>query len=299
MDDPWTGPVTSPGIYAMDEAHYHSDPVPEAAGGSLSVSGAKLLLPPSVPAKFAYAREHDGKGSDAMDTGTVVHGMVLGTGQEVEVIHADDWRKKAVQEQRDEAAAAGKLPMLARHHAEARAIADAVLKHPVTGALFAWGDAEQSMFWRDEEFGIWLRGRMDLSTVIGDVPTIVDLKTSKDASKEGFAKAVADYGYHRQDPHYREGLAAVLGCDWRTVDFIFAVVETEPPYLVATYRVSDGTEGPDDITLGREQNRIAREVYADCTRAGVWPGYSEEIENLPLRHYDRQRIERQINDWHR
>ena len=44
-----------PGVYEMDEATYHQDPVP---GGSLSASGAKLLLPPSCPALYAWRRDH-------------------------------------------------------------------------------------------------------------------------------------------------------------------------------------------------------------------------------------------------
>jgi hypothetical protein len=47
--------ITEPGVYDIAEDHYHADPVP---GGSLSNSGAKKLLPPSCPAKFAYEREH-------------------------------------------------------------------------------------------------------------------------------------------------------------------------------------------------------------------------------------------------
>ena len=43
--------VDEPGVYdGLDEAAYHADPVP---GGSLSASGAKLLLPPSCPALYA------------------------------------------------------------------------------------------------------------------------------------------------------------------------------------------------------------------------------------------------------
>ncbi|HUC63306.1 MAG TPA: recE, partial [Alphaproteobacteria bacterium] len=94
-------------------------------------------------------------------------------------------------------------------------------------------------------------------------------------------------------PHYRDGLAACLGCDPDDIDFVFVVVETEPPYLVATYRINTA-----DAELGREQNRIAREIYADCTASGIWPGYSEEIEELQLRYYDRQRIKREIDEWH-
>lgn len=287
----FTGIIQAPGLYpGIPEAEYHRDPVPER---SLSVSSSKLLLEAGGPAKFDWARHHPHQSSAAMDLGTTVHGLVLGTGAEIAVLDFKDRRTKKYAEAEEEALAAGQVPMLAKDYAEAQAIAGALLAHPTAGALLEGIDPEISMFWRDPEFGIWLRGRMDALALSWSMPTIVDVKTSKDASPDGFGKSVADYGYHRQDPHYREGLADCLGCEWDEVDFVFCVVETEPPYLVATYRVD-----PAGVDAGREQNRIAREIYAACTASGTWPGYSEEIEDLELPYYKRRQMERQINEWH-
>jgi hypothetical protein len=301
----FTGAITEPGLDPdVPEDLYHRDPVPER---SLSVTSSKVLLEAGGPAKFDYARRHPHKSSAAMDLGTTVHGMVLGTGADIEVIDYPDFTTKKAKDARDAAIAAGKIPMIAHKHAEAQDIADAVLRHPTTGGLFTDGDAEISGFWRDPEFGIWLRGRIDYLIYIDGRPTIVDFKTSKDAGPDAWDKSVYEYGYYRQDPWYREGLAACLPaglrCEWHEIDFVFAVVETEPPYLVATYYISDGTPGeygqptPNDVALGMEHNRIAREKYRDCAKADNWPGYSEEIERLELRYYDRQRIERGINEY--
>jgi len=280
--------ITEPGLWPdVDEDWYHSDPV---QGGSLSVSGAKLLL--QAPAKFDYARRNPHPSTDAMSLGTAVHSLVLGAGQEILALDYDNWRTRAAQEQRDVYADEGYLVMLRKDYEEAQAIADALLKHPVAGGLLTEGDAEVSMFWKDPEFGIWLRGRCDYMTHFGGLPTIVDVKKTKDASPDGFAKSVYEYGYHRQDPHYREGWAALLGCDWQDIDFVFAVVEPEPPYLVATYRIK-----PEHVDLGREQNRIARERFRDCMKSDRWPGYSEEIEDLELPRYGVQRIEKDISEW--
>jgi hypothetical protein len=286
----FTGVITEPGLYPdIPEDVYHGDCV---EGGSLSVSGAKLLL--QAPAKFDYARRHPHKSTKAMELGTTVHAFVLGKGAEILEIGFDDWRTKAAQAERDNATDHGLVPMLRKDYQRARTIADAVLKHPTAGGLFTEGDAEVSMFWRDAEFGIWLRGRCDYMTYFGQTPTIVDFKTTADASQEEFARSVYKYGYHRQDPHYREGWAVLLGCDPDDIDFVFAAVETEPPYLVAQYRVI-----PAHAELGREQNRIARERFRDCLKADRWPGYSEEIEDLELPRYGVQRIEKELLDWYR
>jgi hypothetical protein len=294
----FTGTVTQPGLYGdIPEAVYHADCV---EGGSLSVSGAKLLLPPSVPAKYQYAREHGRESTPSQRLGTVAHALTLGTPVDDYAVLGFDTRtrSKAYMAAEKEVLDAGKKVLLRKEWDEAVAISDALLTHPTAGALLQGIRAEVSMFWRDPEFDIWLRGRMDAFRLDGETPTIVDLKTSKDASPDAFAKSVHEWGYHRQHPWYCEGLAAAVGCEPRDVDFIFAVVETEPPYLVATYRLSDGTDGPNDVALGREQNRIAREIWRDCTATGRWPGYSLEIEQLELRRYDRQQAERTVNEWY-
>jgi hypothetical protein len=284
--------ITEPGLYPdVDEDWYHGDPV---QGGSLSVSGAKLLL--QAPAKFDYARRNGSKSTKSMDVGTRVHAMVLGKGGEhLELLDFDNYRTDKAKDARDAAIASGKIPTLPRELAEAQEIAAAVLAHPTAGGLFTEGDAEVSMFWRDEEFGIWLRGRADYMTYFGETPTIVDFKTTADASpaEDGFGKSAWKYGYWMQDPWYREGWAAHLRCDPDDVDFVFACVETEPPYLVAQYRVK-----PAHAERGRAVNRIARERYRDCVKAGVWPGYSEEIEDLELPRYGVQRIEKDINEYY-
>ena len=45
---------------------------------------------------------------------------------------------------------------------------------------------------------------------------------------------------------------------------------------------ADLTAAAAAVDAGREQNRIAREIYAACAESGIWTGYSEEIEDLSL-----------------
>ena len=56
--------------------------------------------------------------------------------------------------------------------------------------------------------------------------------------------------------------------------------ETDPPYLVACYRFE-----PRVLDEGRWRNRLACEVFRDCTDSGVWPGYDEGITPLSLPGY--------------
>jgi hypothetical protein len=291
MPEIFTGTVDKPGLYPdVPEDKYHADPVPE---GSLSHSGMKLLLPPNCPADYDWARRHPYRPTRAMELGTVVHGMILGTGQDVAVLDFENRRGNAYKEAETKALKAGQVPMLAKDYAEAKAIADAVKAHDTAGALFQDGDAEVSMFARDEEFGIWLRGRTDWLTFIDGQPVIVDLKTAADASDDARAKSAADQSYYIQDPVYRRILAAILHCDPEDIDFVFVVVQTSGRHQVRMHRLH-----PLDYERGRARARQAMEIYRDCSQTGVWPDHPEDIDDLSLPAYARSRIDRSINDWH-
>jgi hypothetical protein len=289
----FAGTITKPGLWPhIPEDAYHADPVQE---GSLSHSGAKLLLPPSCPAIYDWQRKHPKRSSKAQDRGTVVHSLVLGRGQDVAVLDFPNRRTDKYKEAEAKALKAGQIPMLAKDFEQAKEIAAAVKAHHTAGPLLDEGDPEVSIFWQDDEHGIWCRARADWLTWIDGMPTIADVKTTADVSPEHWAKSAADFAYHMQDPWYRRGLAAVLGCDPADVDFIFIVIPTTPPYLPMLYRLH-----PADVERGAEQGRIAREIYRDCTQTGVWPdwtGGTGEITELKLPGYARSRIERTLSDW--
>ena len=277
--------ITAPRIVGdMDEDWYHSDPVPEALGGSLSSSGAKLLLPPNCPAIFDYQRRNGKRPTKAMELGTVVHGMILGTGQPVDVHDFKDWTTKAAKEAKAKSLEAGHVPMLTEKYAEAEAIAQAVTDHPTAGALFAEGDSEMSGFWQDEEFGVWRRCRWDHVTPYGEV---ADLKTCASAAPDDVAKSMHEFGYYMQNPWYRDGYAALFGEEPR--DFLNVFVSTEPPYLITIARLPD-----EHVDLGRQRCRAALEKYRDCTAAGVWPAWSDDITDIPLPYWAAKRIEGEI-----
>ncbi len=72
----------------IDINAYHGDK------SSLSVSGAKLLLPPSCPALFKWVRDNGQPARQEFDFGTVAHQLLLGKGAEIVEIDAPDYRSK-------------------------------------------------------------------------------------------------------------------------------------------------------------------------------------------------------------
>jgi PDDEXK-like domain of unknown function (DUF3799) len=265
--------VTVPGVYGqMPDDVYHGDPVPE---GSLSASGAKLLLPPGCPALYAYRREHP-KVSAEFDYGTAAHKLLLGTGPDIAVFDGDDWRTRAAGEFRRKAREAGQVPVLYPEHERLAAMVKALGEHEIAGFLFdpARGTAEQSLFWVDEEYGIWRRARLDWQ-LPGMRLVIADFKTCQAADLASVRKAIANYGYHQQDAWYTDG-AVALGLDDDPA-FVFVFQEKTPPYLISVVELDE-----DAVAAGRERNRLAMEIYRDCRQAGVWPGYTYEIATVGL-----------------
>lgn len=240
-------------IPAMPEAEYHAHP-------ALSSTGARMLL--DSPARFHYAQTHPRADKDEFDLGSAVHSKVLGTGYEIAVLDFPDWRSKSSQKARDKARAEGKIPVLTKTTAAVDAIAEAVLAHPTARSVFEQdGIAEASAFATDPTTEVDLRARFDYLA-----PICVDLKTiGTRASTDQFAKSIFSYGYDVQQAHYLDTLELLEG---ERRQMVFVVVETEAPYLVAVHQLDR-----DYTDMGVAKARRARELYAECTRTGVWPGY--------------------------
>jgi hypothetical protein len=275
--------VREPGVFEIDEALYHRDPV---KGGSLSYSGAKKLLAEGGPELYAYEREHPPEPSREMEAGTAAHREVLGTGQELVEVRAENWRKDATKEEADEARKAGKLPLLTKELATVRAMAARLREHERASQLLAQpGRAEMSAFWPDPAYGIWWRCRWDHMPEPDPRyrPVIADYKTTDKggAAPAKFARAVVDFRYYMQAHVYSAGYTAMFaGRIPAPPGYALIAQERTPPYRVAVYELHS-----DALRKGRQDAERAMEIYRDCTEAGVWPGYSPEIEVLDLPYW--------------
>lgn len=265
------GLITAPGVYDIPADLYHSDPV---AGGSLSSSGIKKLLAPGCPAIFKHWREHGGEHKPAFDFGRAAHREVLGVGDDVVIIDADDYKSKAAREQRDEAYAAGLTPVLPHEDAQIKAMAIELRRHPMAAALLdpAAGEPERTLVWQDPESGVWCRLMTDFlrRPVFGQRLLVVDYKTAAEVDPESIQKAVANYCYYGQGAWYCEGVEA-LGMSSGAAAFILVFQRKTAPHLVTCVQLH-----PDDIGRGHDRNRKARDLYRHCVERDEWPGYADD-----------------------
>jgi len=246
-------------IAGLSESEYFANP-------ALSSTEARWLL--SSPATYRWNKDHREPSTAAFDFGSAVHTRVLGTGWPVVAIDASDWRTKAAQQQRDEARDNGLIPMLAKDLAQVDAMAESVLAHPTARKLFeADGIAEASVFSTDPLTGVATKARFDKL----NADCAVDLKTTAGkADADGFTKSVAAYSYQVQEAHYVD---TYYNATETLIPFKFVVVEKSEPYLVGIYELDEHFK-----EIGAADALKARELYAECSATGTWPGYDEDVQ---------------------
>ena len=148
---------------------------------------------------------------------------------------------------------------------QALAMAASVRSHQAAAALLRDGKAEQSFWWDDIQTGLRCKCRPDWY----NGTTIVDLKTTTDASPKGFAKSVAQWRYHIQQNHYLAGTFAER--------FVFIAVEKTYPYAVGVYELDETA-----ALHGEAERRNNLQTIADCRAIAEWPGYGNTIQPLSL-----------------
>lgn len=131
------------------------------------------------------------------------------------------------------------------------------------------GIAEESFF--GEFDGMPVRVRPDYLTQFG----IVDLKTTTDASPEGFGKIIANSKYHVQAALYSDVIAAFTG---EVLPFFFLAQEKTAPFVAQMYLVPEWL-----IEQGRYEYREALHSLRIARETDVWTAYQGEEERDGIR----------------
>lgn len=166
-------------------------------------------------------------------------------------------------------------------------IRDALVRQPWRGALLDGpGITELSVLWTDDDSGVRCKSRCDRVTLSyqhpswpAPAPVIVELKSSRDATPDGFRHTLSKLSYHVQARMQLEALAYHDPRTWldpgtlevRPEQLIWLVLETEKPWEAALY--SPSTEMLEEA--GRRL-RHALALWRDCESSGRWPGFPGE-----------------------
>jgi len=253
----------NPGVYTdLSNEEYHGGP-------GISKSGLDLIA--KCPALYK-ARYIDGVGSEQ------TKGMMIGSATHKAILEPDDFgdefvlapkinkRTKAGKEEWAQFVDdnKGKEVLGADDYDKIMLMAEAVRAHPYAKQILARGQAETSVFHRDEETGELVKVRPDW--MVDEF--IVDVKTAQSAAPGDFAKHCFNFRYFVQAPFYMDVAGAELGREFTT--FVFIVVEKTAPYPVSVFFADQ-----EMVTLGRCEYRRCLRLYHECRKAEYYPGYND------------------------
>jgi hypothetical protein len=251
---------------------YHRDAI--APEPSLSSGIAKILVTQSpLHAWHAHPRlnpYHVAIEREDFDRGSAAHSLLLEGDDRMVECAFNDWRTNAAKEARDEARAAGKLPLLSKHVGAVRKMVEIAKKALADSELSATIEsfhAERSVIWNDH--GVWKRARFDLEHRTRDL--LLDYKTVENADPFAFSRAIVPLGYDVQAAHYSDAYMEKEGIGDEP-DFLFLAQEREPPFACSLI----GLE-PALMDLGHRKVQHASKIWAQCLASGKWPGYPTSI----------------------
>ena len=286
--------ITEPGVYeTVTPEQYHAD---VAAEPSLSASLAHAIVT-STPAharlkSSRFNPKAQDAASAAFDIGTAAHMLMTGKGRDVEVIEAADWRTKAAKEQRDDARAQGRTPMLAEQYERTAGMVE-IAREAMAGAIghnpFNRLPTELAYFWRSD-MDAMCRALADALDVENRL--IWDYKTTGElAEPESWFKRALNNGIDIRAVHYIDGARRIFGGEWR---YICVVQETAPPHFVSFVAPPASA-----IETGRRKHRRACVLWRRALAEGVWKAWPQRIVRPDLPPwYEAQWLEREVREEH-
>jgi exodeoxyribonuclease VIII len=241
----------------MPAAQYH-------AVDALSKSMMSKIL--KSPAHYRAALEEHQEPTKSMQMGTAIHTAVLEPqlySQVVAVVPPDiDGRTKEGKAWKE--AHKSHIHLTHAEDIDVQGVANSVRRHPFWDIIHLPHRIEASVFAQDEETGIALKARPDLWI---EGHTLVDIKTTDDASPEAFLRTIASFGYHIQAAHYLE----MTGAD----NFIFVAVERKAPYAIGIYKLD-----AEWLQAGENLRCKAIATLHECRALDSWPAYPTAVQTL-------------------
>ena len=263
-----------PGIgehWPITEAEYHADRLHVRSGE------IKSILPPwGSPGYWASGRAT--ATTDALRLGSAADVAILSPGEfNRRFVVAPEWdaRTKAGKALRDQFMADHPTETVLKpdEYEAAMRMRASVLSHPVASRtlLSCEGRTQFPIRWTDAATGLACKALLDgLGQTEDGYPINVSLKTSREPSPAGFARSIASYGYHVQDAHYHDAIAA----------FLRGQGETEPVPIRTVYIVVGNSEAsgyetfvyehaPESVAAGDRLVRAGLAEIARCRAEGV------------------------------
>jgi len=153
-----------------------------------------------------------------------------------------------------------------------KAMKRVLFAHPYARSLFGKGIAELSHYAEmTVQGGDKIKAKVRPDYLKADKKIIVDLKTCRDASIDGFQKDAAKFNYHIQAALYTD----IINANYKdSFSFYFVAQEKVAPYAFNMFEAS-----PNFIGQGRYEYEMLMLLWNQCHKDGKFPGYQVWCEN--------------------
>lgn len=268
-------------LVQLSEREYFADDVGVGVP-TLSASIANTLVMRSEIHAWLEHPKLGGKAqpsTKAQDNGTIVHGLLLGTGRKLCVIDADSFKSKAAQSERAEAYLRGEVAVLADDLARLEKAAAIIRGKLEKRGIVLDGESELVALWTEQSpLGpVQCRGRLDhlrLMRAAGRA-CIVDLKFWRSAHLDDIEKDVDEHGSHVQATAYVRAIEAIFPDLAGRVEYRWVFAELEEPYCVTVAEPDGELQMVGDAIWSSAVVRWAR-----CLQTGRWAEYDEGIARI-------------------
>jgi len=260
-------------VHDLAAAEYHASP----ALGSSTVRALLASTPKHALQKLQHAEQ-----TEAQALGTAVHAAVLTPAlfsREIAVAPMCDRRTKDGKELHAQfLTSVGGRTVISTQQAEVvERIATQIHDCRTADALLdRCQQRELSLFHLDN---CATKARLDAYSR----GIVLDIKTTRDASRAGFERSISQYGYGIQAAHYRR---VIEGVGLAFTDFIFIVVETEKPFGVAVYAMEEEV-----MDLYEPQVEQAISDWTLCQETQTFRAYPDEIQKVSVPRWLRRQLE--------
>jgi hypothetical protein len=161
----------------------------------------------------------------------------------------------------------GKILIDKKDYDTIKTMRDRLMSHPYAKMLLSGGVKEQGFMGQIETEAGSINIKFKPDQFNDKKKIVVDLKTTRDASIDGFTRNAADLDYHIQSAFYADMMEKMTG-DNRPFNFFFIAQEKKSPYAFNIFEAS-----PQFMSQGRYEYEMLLQLYKYCLDNGVWPGY--------------------------
>jgi hypothetical protein len=172
----------------------------------------------------------------------------------------------------------GKTPIKKKEFDLAQSIVNNIQKSKTATGLLKGCCYQVAIVWTEETTGLKCKGLLD--AYIPEMFSIVDLKSTTDATPDKWCRHIYDMGYYIQAGAYTLGIEAITKS---ICNFYHIVVETESPFGCATYCLREDT-----IMTGRAKFLEGLRAWGKIKDIPQeeWGCYPDSIIDIDIKPYN-------------